>query len=202
MIKFSKIIIIIALVFISGCIFDKKEKEPENLNTQVAQDDNSLTATIKTSIGDIKIKLFKDQTPQTVDNFIELAQVDFYNNQKFHKVIIDFIIQIGDPVTTGIHNQDFIYQDEDNPSELPIAGTLNIDSTLEKESSNFNFDKTGLVAMVDDSQFFITLASTPWLNDKYTIFAEVIEGLEIVGEIERGDWINNITINYPIIENN
>jgi cyclophilin family peptidyl-prolyl cis-trans isomerase len=202
MLKTLKILMIIALVFISGCIFDKNDEKQKNLNTQIIQPNNSIIATINTSVGDIEIKLFKEKVPQTVDNFIKLAQDDFYNNQKFHKVIIDFIIQTGDPVTKGIHNEDFVYQDENNPNELPNAGAINIDSTLEKEFSDLQFNKAGLVAMVDDSQFFITLASTPWLNDKYTIFGEVIEGLEIAKKIERGDWINNITINYPILKNN
>lgn len=203
MMKILKIFLIFLILnLISGCSFKFSSKTNLNNNNQnLNQTEKKITqAIIKTNQGDIKLELFKDKTPNTVDNFIKLVNEGFYDKVKFHRVIIDFVIQTGDPQTKGVAGKDFVYDDQKNPNNLPLAGTGGPDYTFADEFSNLIFDKAGILAMANQgpntngSQFFITLAATPWLNNKHTIFGQVIEGMEIINKIEKGDWIENIEI--------
>ncbi len=130
-------------------------------------------ATIQTEKGDIKLQLFADQSPKTVNNFVYLANEGFYDNTSFHRVIDGFMAQAGDPTGTGMGGPGYQFEDE-------IA-------------SGLSFDRPGLLAMANSgpgtngSQFFITFAPTEWLNGGHTIFGEVIEGNEILNEITRRD---------------
>ena len=143
------------------------------------------TAIFKTSLGDITIDLFADKAPETVANFVGLASgtkewQDPKTNQKvtgkslyagtiFHRVIDGFMIQGGDPLGKGIGGPGYKFKDE-------------FDSSLK-------FDKPYLLAMANSgpntngSQFFITVAETPWLNNKHTIFGIVTAGQEVVDKI-------------------
>ena len=134
-----------------------------------------MYATIKTSLGDIKVELYPDKAPKTVANFVGLAEgtktgKPFYNGVIFHRVIKDFMIQGGDPLGTGMGGPGYKFEDE-------------IDSSL-------TFDAPGILAMANSgpntngSQFFITIVPTPWLNGKHTIFGKVISGQDIVTKIE------------------
>lgn len=129
--------------------------------------------TIETNLGNITIALKPDIAPKAVENFIELAKKDYYNDVIFHRVIKGFMIQGGDPTGTGrggasVYGKPF--EDEVTPS--------------------VQFTKPGILAMANagpktnGSQFFITTAATPWLNGKHTIFGEVIEGYNVVQKIE------------------
>ena len=117
------------------------------------------TITLKTTMGDIEIELFPNYAPRTVNNFIELASRQFYDGTIFHRVIPGFMIQGGDPLGNGTGGPGYNFDDEFHP--------------------NLVFDKPYLVAMANSgpntngSQFFITVAETPWLNNKHTIFGEV-----------------------------
>ena len=134
---------------------------------------NHPIAVIETNLGDITIALKPDIAPKAVENFIRLSQKDYYNNVIFHRVIKNFMIQGGDPTGTG-RGGESIYG---KPFE-------------DKVTSSVQFSKPGILAMANagpktnGSQFFITTASTPWLNGKHTIFGEVIEGYEVVKKIE------------------
>lgn len=198
------IFIIFVLSIITGC-FLNKEKTPIiiNQNNQVNLNEipeNIIMTTLKTSKGDIKIKLFLDKAPLAVNNFVSLSKKSFYDNVKFHRVIIDFVIQAGDPQTKGQAGKDFAYDDQPNPSNLPVAGTGGPEYVFDDETTGLLFDSEGILAMANrgpntnGSQFFITLAATPWLNGKHTIFGKVTEGMDVVKKIERGDWIQNIVI--------
>jgi cyclophilin family peptidyl-prolyl cis-trans isomerase len=129
------------------------------------------TATIKTNKGDIKIKLFDDQAPVTVNNFVFLSREHFYDGVKFHRVIQEFMIQTGDPTGTGAGGPGYKFEDE-----LPPAKPY----------------KKGIVAMANagkntnGSQFFIGSGpQVEGLNQmpNYTVFGEVIEGIETVDKI-------------------
>jgi len=130
-------------------------------------------ATLQTVRGDIKIKLFDDQTPVTVNNFVYLARDGYYDNTTFHRVIEGFMAQGGDPTGSGAGGPGYAFEDE-------IVAEL-------------TFDRAGLLAMANSgpdtngSQFFITFAPTSWLNGNHTIFGEVVEGIEVLDEITRRD---------------
>jgi peptidyl-prolyl cis-trans isomerase A (cyclophilin A) len=145
-----------------------------------------LYATFKTNQGDIEVKLFADHAPKTVKNFTDLAEgarewtdprtgsrtsAKLYDGTLFHRVIKDFMIQGGDPLGTGTGGPGYRFADEFHP--------------------DLSFDRPYLLAMANagpgtnGSQFFITLAPTPWLNRKHTIFGEVTNasGREVVDRI-------------------
>ena len=131
-------------------------------------------AVIKTNMGTIEIKLYADQTPKTVENFIGHATENYYNGIIFHRVIANFMIQGGDPTGTGRGGESIWGE----PFEDEIVSSL-------------VFDKPGLLAMANagpntnGSQFFITVAPTTWLNGNHTIFGEVINGMDVVYAISK-----------------
>ena len=140
-------------------------------------------ATLETTLGNIKIELFPAKAPKTVENFVGLANgtkefVDpktgktakrpFYDGLIFHRVIPNFMIQGGDPLGQGTGGPGYRFQDE---------------------FSDLTFNKPGLLAMANSgpntngSQFFITTDPTPWLNNKHTIFGQVVDGMDVVLKI-------------------
>ena len=127
-------------------------------------------AVIETNLGTIELELFEDKTPVTTQNFIDLAQKGFYDGVIFHRVIDGFMIQGGDPTGTGMGGPDYTIEDEFLP-ELTFAG----DGVL--AMANTGRPHTG------GSQFFITLAATPWLNGHHTIFGKVVKGMDVVHKI-------------------
>ena len=142
----------------------------------------SLTATIKTNKGDIRLKLFPDKAPLTVLNFLNLSKRGFYNNLKFHRVIPDFMIQGGCPLGTGTGGPGYRFKDEFSPG--------------------LKHDKPGKLSMANagpntnGSQFFITHVPTPWLDNKHTIFGEAVDETDqkVVNSIVTGDKIITIVI--------
>jgi peptidyl-prolyl cis-trans isomerase A (cyclophilin A) len=146
----------------------------------------TLTATLRTNQGQVVVRLFPDQAPKTVRNFVELAEggrqwtdpstgrpttARLYDGTIFHRVIPDFMIQGGDPLGSGRGGPGYKFADEIHPDLV--------------------FDRPYLLAMANagpgtnGSQFFITVVPTPWLNGKHTIFGEVIEGADVVDRISR-----------------
>ncbi len=123
-------------------------------------------AHLKTEKGEIVIRLFANQAPNTVNNFVFLAQQGWYENITFHRVIEGVVAQTGDPSGTGIGGPGYLIDDE-----FPY---------------NLYFDRPGLVAMANSgpntngSQFFITLAPLPQLNGDYSIFGEVVSGMDVL----------------------
>jgi peptidyl-prolyl cis-trans isomerase B (cyclophilin B) len=137
--------------------------------TQIINLNNSYTAKIKTSLGDIKVKLYNKSTPTTVNNFVYLAKNKFYDGTIFHRVIKDFMIQGGDPLGNGTGGPGYSFKDEMSDKKL-VKGSI----AMANSGPNTN-----------GSQFFIVSATeTPWLNGKHTNFGEVIEGLEVVEAIQ------------------
>jgi len=130
-------------------------------------------ATFKTDKGDIKVQLFAARAPVTVNNFIFLAREGYYNDTMFHRVLPDFMAQGGDPTGTGGGGPGYNFADEYDPS--------------------LGFDRAGLLAMANagpgtnGSQFFLTLAPTEWLNNRHTIFGEIIEGMDVMDSLTLRD---------------
>ncbi len=94
----------------------------ENTANEEAKQENKI-AMIETDEGNIKLELFTNDAPKTVENLVKLADEKFYDGIKFHRVEPGFVIQGGDPVSKGVHGKDFIYYGEENPKNLPVAGT-------------------------------------------------------------------------------
>ena len=126
-------------------------------------------AAIETSMGRMVIELYKEEAPKTVENFVTLAKKGFYNGVIFHRVIPGFMIQGGDPTGTGRGGPGYMFDDE-------ISPTLRHDGPGVVSMANAGPNTNG-------SQFFITLAATPWLNGKHTIFGRVVEGQLVVERI-------------------
>lgn len=154
-----------------------KDVEKAEKKTMTEADDHPL-ATMETSMGTIVVALFPDAAPKAVENFIGLAEKGYYEGVIFHRVIGDFMIQGGDPTGTGMGGKSIW--------ELPFEDEFD---------PKYRFDSAGILAMANagpktnGSQFFITLAETPWLNDRHTIFGKVVEGMDVVeaiGKVETG----------------
>ncbi len=145
-------------------------------------------ATIKTNKGDIVIELYPDKAPLTVTNFLTLAKSNFYNGIKFHRIIADFMAQVGDPKTK-------------DDSQKDAWGTGGPGYTiLDEFDPSLKFEGEGIVAMANTgqantggSQFFITFGDTTWLNGKHAIFGKVTQGMDVVRSLVIGDQIVSIS---------
>jgi peptidyl-prolyl cis-trans isomerase A (cyclophilin A) len=143
-----------------------------------------LQAHFTTSEGQFTVRLFEDEVPQTVANFVGLVEGTkewtdpktrqkvkrpYYDGLVFHRVIAGFMIQGGDPLGTGTGGPGFTFADEFHPT--------------------LKHTKSGLLSMANagpntnGSQFFITLAPTPWLDNRHSIFGDVVEGIDVVEKI-------------------
>lgn len=165
-----------------------EKKEDKKLGTGAKADSKAkgkdMYALMETSMGKIKIKLFADKAPQTVDNFVGLAEgtkewtdpksgkkekKPLYNGTIFHRVIDGFMIQGGDPEGTGRGGPGYQFGDEFSP--------------------DLKHNKKGILSMANagpgtnGSQFFITLGPTPHLDNRHSVFGEVVEGMDVVEKI-------------------
>jgi cyclophilin family peptidyl-prolyl cis-trans isomerase len=127
------------------------------------------TATIRTTLGDMRIELFRDRAPKTVENFVTLTRKGFYTGLTFHRVIPGFMIQGGCPKGDGTGGPGYEIPDEFHP-------TLRHDSPGVLSMANAGPNTGG-------SQFFITLAPTTWLDNKHAVFGKVRSGQEVVEKI-------------------
>jgi len=167
----------------------------------------TLYATLNTNLGSVVIRLFPDEAPETVANFVGLADGSrewhdprtgqkalgpLYNGTIFHRVIDGFMIQGGDPLGTGTGGPGYKFKDEFHPS--------------------LQFNRPYLLAMANagpgtnGSQFFVTVGPTPHLNNRHTIFGEVVQGSEVVDAIAKAPTDhrdrpqNDVVINSVTIE--
>jgi len=143
-------------------------------------------ATVKMSKGgEFKMQLYPDKAPKTVNSFVFLACKGFFDGVTFHRVLEGFMAQGGDPTGTGGGGPGYQFINED---------------------SDLTFDKAGVVAMANagrdtnGSQFFITFGPAQQLNGDYTIFGQVVEGMEVVNAITRRDPNSNPTFTGDAIE--
>ncbi len=157
--------------------------------------DKGIFAEIQTNKGKITVRLFYRKVPKTVANFIGLAEgtkswidvrtgqsqnTPLYRNLKFHRVIKNFMVQGGDPLGNGRGGPGYRFQDEFHPE--------------------LKHNKAGILSMANagpntnGSQFFITHVPTPWLDNRHSVFGEVIEGMNVVNHIRQNDDLVGIRI--------
>lgn len=148
----------------------------------VIDKNKKYVAHIDTTKGTIKINLFADRAPLTVNNFVFLSREKFYNGVVFHRVIENFMIQGGDPTGSGRGGAGYRWDDE--KSALAIK----------HEKGSLSMANAG--ANTNGSQFFITHIVTDWLDGKHAVFGKVVDANDqkVVDAIEQGDIINSITI--------
>lgn len=158
---------------------------------QVIETGKDYQVIIETTAGTLRADLFEDKVPQTVNNFVFLALHKYYDGIIFHRVLEDFMAQTGDPTGTGRGDPGYKFADE-------------FDASL-------RHNKPGILSMANSgpdtngSQFFITFTETPWLDDKHSVFGEVIEGAEVLDKLTRIDPSNNgpsiiINLDAPLSE--
>jgi cyclophilin family peptidyl-prolyl cis-trans isomerase len=155
----KKVLVVLLLLIINGCGTME--------NTKVK---------IETNMGEMEFELYDSQAPITTGNFKKLINEGFYDGVRFHRVIKDFMIQTGDPLSKDVSKQD-------------MWGTGGSDNIKDEFVSTLRHSKKGLLSMANSgpntgsSQFFITLIPTPWLDDKHAIFGELISGEEVLDKI-------------------
>ena len=135
--------------------------------------DKDYHANLLTEKGTIRIKLFAEEAPETVNNFVFLAREGYFDGTTFHRVIEGFMAQGGDPTGTGRGGPGYVIPDEFHP--------------------DLRHDRPGVLSMANrgpntgGSQFFITHVATPWLDDRHAVFGEVVEGMEHVDALPKGE---------------
>jgi len=171
----------------------------------------TVTATISTAKGNIVLELYPKVAPKTVANFVTLASSGFYNGTKFHRVVADFVVQGGDPLSktddpkVGTGGPGYYFEDEINAKVLGLTD----EQIAELEGIGYRYSSTlqsmpvkvGVIAMANagpntnGSQFFIvTTKDQPSLNGKHTVFGKVTKGMDVVKKIAQGDIVTKITI--------
>jgi peptidyl-prolyl cis-trans isomerase A (cyclophilin A) len=169
---------------------------------ETAEQKGPLYATLKTSMGDMVIRLFEDKAPKTVANFVGLAtgtkewadpktgekvKKPLYNGTTFHRVIPGFMIQGGDPLGNGTGGPGYRFEDEFHPDLRHTKGGI---LSMANAGPNTN-----------GSQFFITLGPTPHLDNRHSVFGEVVNGLDVVkriGKVATGRQDRPVT---PVVMN-
>jgi len=149
----------------------KKEKA----KYQVKDAENALLLKLKN--GDVVIEMFSDDAPNHVARIKELVRAGFYNGLKFHRVIDGFMAQTGCPFGTGTGGSGKKLKAEFN-RRPHLRGTVSMARAMDPDSA--------------DSQFFICFAEAPWLNGQYTVWGEVVSGMEYVDMIKRGTEVNGM----------
>jgi peptidyl-prolyl cis-trans isomerase B (cyclophilin B) len=135
--------------------------------------DKDYHANLVTEEGTVRIRLFAEEAPETVNNFVFLAREGYFDGTTFHRVIEGFMAQGGDPTGTGTGGPGYSIPDEFHPG--------------------LRHDRPGMLSMANrgpntgGSQFFITHVATPWLDDRHAVFGEVVEGMEVVNAIRERD---------------
>ena len=172
------IIIIAVLALFIGCnqksMDEENNQSTTNSETQKVEtkNDTMTVAVFNTNMGKFEAELYPDKAPKAVENFTGLAEKNYYKGVIFHRVIPSFMIQGGDPTGSGRGGQSIwgkSFEDEVNTGLI--------------------FDSPGVLAMANagpntnGSQFFITVAPTPWLNGYHTIFGKIISGMDVVNSI-------------------
>ena len=153
----------------------KTYSEPPEMIIDTSKD---YTATIETAHGDMVLELFASDVPNTVNNFVFLSNEGFYDGTTFHRVVPGFVAQGGDPTGTGRGGPGYQFEDEFS-DHTHTAGALSM--------ANAGPDTNG-------SQFFITFTPQHGLDGKHSVFGQLIQGEDVLEQIEQGDVIIRITI--------
>lgn len=198
MLKKIFVLLFIVLFFCVGCT--ENTDTGDTLDYQFkTPNKKDATAVIKTSMGDIKIMFFPKEAPKAVENFITHSKNDYYNDLVFHRVMKEFMIQGGDPLGNGTGGESIWgnpFEDEfsdklhnfrgavcmansgenTNGSQFFIVQKKTVDEDLEQWMIKMELDEN-LMAK------YIEVGGTPWLDNKHTVFGQVIEGMDVVDNI-------------------
>ena len=176
-------------------------------------------AVMHTNMGDIKIKLFPEKAPKTVENFVTHSKNGYYNGLKFHRVINDFMIQGGDPRGNGTGGESIwggSFSDEFDPELHNLRGALSMaNSGPDTNGSQFfivqarevpanmleqmrDLEDNGFPA--DITAAYEALGGTPWLDFRHTVFSQVTEGMDVVDAIAAVETVNDVPRSDVIIE--
>ena len=176
-------------------------------------------AVMHTNMGDIKIKLFPEKAPKTVENFVTHSKNGYYNGLKFHRVINDFMIQGGDPRGNGTGGESIwggSFSDEFDPELHNLRGALSMaNSGPDTNGSQFfivqarevpanmleqmrDLEDNGFPA--DITAAYEALGGTPWLDFRHTVFGQVTEGMDVVDAIAAVETVNDVPQSDVIIE--
>ncbi|MBD3184127.1 peptidylprolyl isomerase [Candidatus Poribacteria bacterium] len=158
---------------------EKPEKEEPAKASEPVTKDNAAAIIEMEKGGKIVLKFYPNDAPNTVDNFIKLANKGFYNGLTFHRVIPGFVAQGGCPIGDGTGGPGYKIKAEFN-SQKHLEGTLSMARSNHPDSAG--------------SQFYICLARQPHLDNEYTVFGQVMEGMDVVHGIEKGDKMKSVTI--------
>lgn len=177
---FTLVVMVAGGLLMEGC---RKEKSKEEISGVTKAMPRQI-ARIETDRGIIRFELFPDSAPQTVANFVKLVKQGFYNGLTFHRVVPGFVIQGGDPEGTGRGGPGYTL-----PAEISerkhLAGTV----AMARLPDSVNPERRS-----SGSQFYICLAPQPHLDGQYTIFGQVVEGMDVVLKIAQGDVMRKIVI--------
>ena len=157
---------------------ERKKITSQTLKTD-KNDLSETEATLKTVHGDIVFRFYPKHAPNTVTRIIELIQQNFYDGIVFHRVVPNFVIQAGDPTGTGMGGSGQNLNAEFNELQH-IKGTVAMARAQDPNSA--------------DSQFYIALATLPHLDKNYTIFGQVVRGLEVLSKVSQGDKILSLSL--------
>lgn len=219
------ILVVGVFSFLAGGGFKKQntdslkplEDQKNKLEEQITKKENMeqkdiILATISTAKGVIKLELYPKVAPKTVANFVKLATMKFYDGTTFHRVIPEFMIQGGDPLSKdrdpsndGTGGPGYQFEDEINPKALGLS-----DLEIQRlETAGYRYDDAlqslpvdvGAIAMANagpntnGSQFFIvTYSPQTHLNGRHTVFGKVLEGMDVVRSIQQGDTITAVLV--------
>jgi cyclophilin family peptidyl-prolyl cis-trans isomerase len=148
----------------------KTYDRPPEMELKPGYDYHAIFVTEK---GPVRVRLFAEEAPETVNNFVFLARDGYFDGTTFHRVIEGFMAQGGDPTGTGAGGPGYNIGDEFHP--------------------DLRHDRPGMLSMANrgpntgGSQFFITYVPTPWLDDKHAVFGEVVDGMDVVNSIRERD---------------
>ena len=176
---------VFALMLIASCspgqIKDSnKAVTDRNEENNIAGETMVKYAIIETDKGTIKAEIYADKAPITAKNFIDFANLGFYNGLTFHRVEPGFVVQGGDPKGDGTGGSGKTIPLEINPSLKHVKGALAMARTNDPNSAT--------------SQFYITLAPTPFLDGNYAVFGKVIQGMDVAEKILAGDKMSRVSI--------
>jgi peptidyl-prolyl cis-trans isomerase B (cyclophilin B) len=150
---------------------------------------------VETAKGTIEFETYPNEAPKTVAHILELVKRNFYNGQRVHRVVPNFVIQFGDPQTRDMTKKEMWGRGPGAGSGKPVGV-----AEMHKNRGH----KLGSVAMAHagnpaqaDSQIYITLRPTPELNPKYTVFGQVISGMDVVQKIAEGDIVKRVSVKAP-----
>ncbi len=168
-----------------------EQQAPTGMTMKTLQDFAPIEGkqvTLSTSKGDVVIELYREQTPLTTLNFLTLVKEGFYDGIVFHRIIPDFMAQVGDPLTK-------------DSSKQAMWGTGDPGYKIADEfDPSLTHSGPGIVSMANagantgGSQFFITYEATPWLDGKHAVFGKVTSGMEVVEQLTVGDKIIKASI--------